>query len=290
MVALEPAGGALFLSSPLGHGPHQPQDGNGTPQHDRAKDQVRNASITTRSVAAAAHARTITAVSTRSHVAARSDPNDERHKARQTWAVARNIPSTDWVRHGGCRRGAGFLSCLQATHIPCGLTGGKTTTKIGWPALVAAVLASAYSIAEAITAPITGHPIVDPEEGAGFGTHQRGIVLTLTLALSVAVLMETVSPDRRRQQVSPLGGRLGVRDSWLPWSSPITFCGVRWTWWTAPVTRAGDQMDLGRLGWQPLCKHKVRYRRRSLETCGPETARLTTTWCSPSTTGASDWR
>ena len=63
-------------------------------------------------------------------------------------------------------------------------------TRIGWTALVVAVLISAYSVAEAIAVGITGQSIVDPDAGPKVAQGAVGVVLTLTFALSVAVLRE----------------------------------------------------------------------------------------------------
>lgn len=62
-------------------------------------------------------------------------------------------------------------------------------TRIGLAALLAAVLASAYSIAEAIATPIIGHPIVDPDR-PGLAVDAVGVVLVLTFILCVAVLLQ----------------------------------------------------------------------------------------------------
>ena len=63
-------------------------------------------------------------------------------------------------------------------------------TRIGWAALVAAILASAYSIAEAIAAPITGHPVIDQESGPNPALTIVGALLISTFTLGVAVLWE----------------------------------------------------------------------------------------------------
>ena len=63
-------------------------------------------------------------------------------------------------------------------------------TRIGWAALVAAILASAYSIAEAIAAPITGHPLIDQESGPNPALTIVGALLISTFTLGVAVLWE----------------------------------------------------------------------------------------------------
>ena len=63
-------------------------------------------------------------------------------------------------------------------------------TRTGWAALVVAVLISAYSIAEAVAVGLTGQPMLDPEAGPKVALATVGLLLTLTFALSAAVLRQ----------------------------------------------------------------------------------------------------
>lgn len=63
-------------------------------------------------------------------------------------------------------------------------------TRTGCAALVVAVLISAYSIAEAVAVGLTGQPMLDPDAGPKVARGVVGLLLTVTFALSAAVLRE----------------------------------------------------------------------------------------------------
>ena len=63
-------------------------------------------------------------------------------------------------------------------------------TRTGWAALLVAILISAYSLAEAVAAGLTGHPMLDPDAGPAVARGVVGLLLTGTFTLSVAVLHE----------------------------------------------------------------------------------------------------